>query len=57
MTPEEFDTDWFAEKYVNLVEALVRRGVPEDIARHEARNALVMFMLWEDEEEPESWEK
>lgn len=39
----------FARCYTALTEALIREGVPEDTARHEARNAAVMVILMPDE--------
>ncbi len=39
----------FAKEYVELVEALKREGVPEDIARNEARLAATTWLI-EDEE-------
>jgi len=38
----------FAKQYVLLVEALVKEGVPEHVARNEARIAA-LTMVWQDE--------
>lgn len=35
----------FAKEYVELVEALVRQGVPENIARAEARIAATSWLM------------
>lgn len=45
----------FARTYCLVVEELIRQGVPEDVARSEAR-ATAATMLWLEEEEPEPWE-
>jgi len=40
----------FAREYVQLVEALKREGVPEDVARVEARMAATMWLMDEQSE-------
>ena len=40
----------FAKKYVALVEALVSQGVPENVARDEAR-ATALFLLFQESQE------
>lgn len=35
----------FAREYVELVEALAREGVPEDVARNEARIAATSWLM------------
>lgn len=45
----------FARTYVKLVEALMREGVPEHVARLEARS-VAYLLVWEMDPEPEDWE-
>jgi hypothetical protein len=54
ITPE--DAALFARTYVKLVEALIREGVPEPVARLEARS-VAYLLVWElGAPEPEDWE-
>lgn len=39
----------FAREYVELVEALIREGVPEEMARNEARIAATSWLIETDE--------
>lgn len=41
----------WAEAYVRLTEALLKQGVPEDLARDEARNAATFAALYRENEE------
>jgi hypothetical protein len=45
----------FARAYVALVEALLREGVPEGIARYEARCTAALLLFGEDADS-EAWE-
>jgi hypothetical protein len=49
------DAARFARTYVKLVEALVREGVPEHVARLEARS-VAYLLVWELDPETEGWE-
>lgn len=39
------DARSFARRYVELTDALVHEGVPEDVARNEARMAAITLLL------------
>lgn len=51
----EHATAW-AKAYTTLVEALMREGVPEDVARDEARQSVALAMFMPDEPSDEPWE-
>lgn len=40
----------------DAVEALIREGVPEEVARYEARTTASMLILYEEPEASEPWE-
>lgn len=47
----------FARCYAILVEAMMSEGVPEPIAREEARHAAMQAAFWIPEDDPEPWER
>lgn len=45
-----------ARCYVALAEAIMQEGVPEDVARFEARMIAIALVYPEEEDAPDPWE-